>query len=51
MTYSDKLVTIKLLDHEHVTLLSTAFNCALIATGKKALENQWAIKKEWPIPV
>ena len=35
MTYSDKLVAIKLLDCKHVTLLSTAVNCALIDTGKK----------------
>ena len=35
MTYSDKLVAIKLLDCKQVTLLSTAFNCALTDTGKK----------------
>ena len=45
MTYSDKLVAIKLHDRKHVTLLSTAFNCALIDTGKKHWKTNEPVKK------
>ena len=45
MTYSDKLVAIKLLDRKHVTLLSTAFNSALIDTGKKHWKTNEPVKK------
>ena len=47
MTYSDKLVAIKLLDRKHVTLLSTAFNCALIDTGKKHWKTNEPVKKHY----
>ena len=45
MTYSDKLVAIKLLDRKHVTLFSTAFNCALIDTVKKHWKTNEPVKK------
>ena len=45
MTYSDKLVALKLLDRKHVTLRSTAFNCALTDTGKKHWKTNEPVKK------
>ena len=45
MTYSDELVAIKLPYRKHVTLLSTAFNCTLIDTGKKRWKNNEPVKK------
>ena len=45
MTYSDKLVAIKLLYWKHVTLFTTAFNFALIDTGKKHWKTNEPIKK------
>ena len=45
MTYSDKLVVIKFLDRKHMTLLSTAFNCALIDTSKKYWKTNEPVKK------
>ena len=45
ITYSDKLVAIKFLDRKHMTLLSTAFNCALIDTGKKHWKTNEPVKK------
>ena len=45
MTYGDKLVAIKLLDWKHVTFLSTAFNCALIDTGKKHWKTNEPVNK------
>ena len=45
MTYSDKLVAIKPLGRKHVTLLYTAFTCALIDTGKKDQKTNEPAKK------
>ena len=45
MACSNKLVAIKLLDRKHVTLLSTAFNCALIDGGKKHWKTNEPVKK------
>ena len=39
MTYNDVIVSMRILDRKHVTLLSTVYSCEVIDT-EKTLENK-----------
>ena len=45
MSYSCKLVGLRILDRKHVTLLSTIYNTNLVDTGKKHWQTKEAIMK------
>ena len=46
MTYNDVIVSMRILDRKHVTLLSTVYSCEEIDTGRKHWKTKEAVTKQ-----
>ena len=46
MTYNDVIVSMKILDRKHVTLLSTVYSCKEIDSGRKHWKTKEAVTKQ-----
>ena len=46
MTYNDVIVSMRILDRKHVTLLSTVYSCKEINSGRKHWKTKEAVTKQ-----